>query len=165
MAGAVHFFSSVDWIFKGGVFRTNLKKLYPPDPQSRLSKFLWGALLVLLSALLSWIQVLLGLGEAVWRFVKIVREVFAAVPQDIKRLRFPLHNNPDMSREAVWAYVCALNAKEGGVLATPSKLLESLEAVRQGHEYFDPRLALKHLAELRAVSAETVDATMEHFSR
>ena len=89
-----------------------------------------------------------------------IREAFVTVPQDIKQLRFPLYNNPDMSREAVWAYVRALHAKTGGTLSTPSELLSSLQSVIDNHKHFDARLELQHLRELHAVSAESIDGAM-----
>ena len=154
-------FSTVDWILKGGVVRTNLKKLDGPDTEPFWTKFWTKAVLLALSLALSWIEVVMSLGLIAWRLMKTLREAFVTVPQDIKQLRFPLYNNPDMSREAVWAYVRALHAKTGGTLSTPSELLSSLQSVIENHKHFNARLALQHLKELNAVSRESIDGAME----
>jgi hypothetical protein len=95
----------------------------------------------------------------------VLREVFTSVPQEIKQLRFPLYNNPDMSREAVWACMRALQARAGGNLATASELLGSLQAVIDNYKHFDAGLALKHLKELNVVSAEAIDSAMQRLVR
>jgi len=41
------------------------------------------------------------------------REWFSSVPEEIKLLRFPLWHNPEMSVEAVWAYMNAISIKAG----------------------------------------------------
>jgi hypothetical protein len=110
---------------------------------------------------LSWLQVLISLLWSPWKLLKMLREALTVVPQDIKQLRFPLYNNPEMSREAVWAYVRALNAKAGGSLATASELLDSLQLVADNHKHFDAALALNHLKELKAVSPEAIDSALE----
>jgi hypothetical protein len=157
----VALFSALDWILKGGVLRKNLRKLDAPDTETFWTKFWVHAVLLLLSFALSWIQVLISLFSILWRLMKIVREAFVTVPEDIKQLRFPLYNNPEMSREAVWAYTRALQAKAGGNLATVSELLGSLQSVIDNCKHFDARGALKHLRELNAVSAEAIDVAIK----
>jgi len=60
---------------------------------------------------LSWVGVVVGLVKFAIVFLRIIRDVVAQTPEAIKVLRYPLRNNPDLSREAVWAYVYALGIK------------------------------------------------------
>jgi hypothetical protein len=158
---SVVLFSALQWILKGNIIRRNLKKLDETENESFWSEFGTATLLIALSAALSWIQVLITLVGSLWKLLEILRELFVNVPETIKKLRFPLQNNPDMSREAVWAYVRAIEAKAGANLFNAYGLLSSLQSVIDNHKDFDSHTALQHLRALDAVSSEVIDAAMK----
>lgn len=160
--GSFTFFATLDWFLKGSVFRKNLKKLDPPEEK----KSFWSKALIVFGMLLfdvalSWIGVLLQLWNIGTRLLGMVRDIFASVPEELKVLRYPLRNNPEMSREAVWAYLRAAEAKFGGVQASEHTLLYSIQAVREHYPYFDRVAALNQLKTLNAVSPDAIAAALE----
>ena len=93
---------TVGWITRANIVKKNLKKLLPPQTFAAKAGVVLGTLAF--SVALSWINVLL---VVLWQIpvglLGTLREFFSSTPEAIKLLRFPLKNNPYMSREAVWA--------------------------------------------------------------
>ena len=106
-------FKVIYWVTGEHVLQKNLKKIRPPDENSFLEKILGGLLLRVLESLLSWVDVPIILWLTMQGLLKLLREWFSSVPEEIKLLRFPLWHNPDMSVEAVWAYVNAVAIRAG----------------------------------------------------
>ena len=92
---------------------------------------------------------------------RVLRDVFTPTPEEIKLLRFPLRNNPEMSRESVWAYVLALQVKSGDKLPDESALLTSLKEMSNHYHTFDSRTALKQLDNLKVISPEVMTASLK----
>jgi hypothetical protein len=81
-------------------------------------------------------------------------------PEGIKRLRFPLRNNPDMPRESVWAYLHALNVEVGGEPPSETALVDSLNEVTDYYPSFDRVAALKQLESLKVISQDVTSASL-----
>jgi hypothetical protein len=137
----------VGWITRANIVNKNLKKLLPPQTFAVKASLLLGT--IAFSVALSWINVLLVL---LWQIpvslFGILRELFSSTPETIKLLRFPLKNNPYLSREAVWAYVQALQIKLGQIQPGESALRASLDEVFGYYPTFDRAKALNKLKAL-----------------
>ena len=100
-----------------------------------------------------------------WLIVQLLfhglRELMTAYPDEIMQLRYPLYNNPGMRREAVWAYLQALEAKAGGGQPSDSKLIWSMDAIIENHPSFSRIEALNHLKGLNTVNAEIITSAIE----
>ncbi len=150
----------IGWVTHANTVNRNLKKLQPPDTTPwvvRAGTFIGIAVFAVLeTALLSWISVALG----VWRFIRVIlelfRNLFASVPEAVRTLRFPLRTNPHLSRESVWAYVCALGTLVGQPVTQPNDLLLGFDEVVEHYPNFDSRLALRQLQSLRVIDPSVI---------
>lgn len=162
---SIALFYALTWMLKGNILRKNLKKLEPPDDETFWQKAATFAFILTLEVALSWFDVLLMLVLIPWRLFNILREVVTSAPEEIKRLRFPVLNNPDMSPESVWAHVRAFEAKGGGEQPNAQKLLWSLQATTDNRPQFDRAEALHQLKNLNAVNPEVVASALEQLPR
>ena len=155
----VALFWIVAWITKGNVVRKNLKKLEPEDDEPNFAVKAAGFMAVFVfEVALSWIGVLVALWQMASMLLKTLREAFTSTPEEIKSLRFPLRNNPNLSREAVWAYVHALRIKVGEVAPDERNLLQSIHGVREQHPSFDTATALSQLGGLNVISEAVISS-------
>jgi hypothetical protein len=155
---------TIGWISKANIVRKNLRKLEPREPfVDRVSKYL---IVFAFSVALSWVNVVLML---LWEIPMLlfgaVREAFSAVPEDVRRLRFPLKNNSAMSPEAVWAHVIALSQVAGADRLKAADLIEGVDAVKQGVPSFKERIALEQLSGLTAIGPEVISEASTELSR
>jgi hypothetical protein len=151
----------LDWITKDNILQANLKKLQPSDETSQMG-VLGHIVIIIFEAALSWINVIV----AIWRIAKNVmyslRYFLASKPEEIKSLEFPLRNNPDMSREAVWAHSLALGVKGGGnKYPDGSELLNFLNNAREELPSFDRAKALHYLEGLNIVNAGVITSVRQ----
>lgn len=153
------FFACLYWLVKGNILRKNLQKVQPPE-DTFWEKVVTFSLLYGIEIALSWIGVLLGLWHFATTFLQFTREVFTSMPEEVKVLRYPLRNNPDMSREAVWAYIRALEMKAGAAQPTDYALLQSLEYLQDYYPSLDRAAALNHLNGLKVVSSDVIAAAL-----
>jgi hypothetical protein len=152
------------WITKSNVLAKNLKKLQPPDEESRGAKVLAFAAALMLEAALSWVGVAAALWKTLSTLFTMLREALASTPEAIKVLRYPLRNNPTMSREAVWAYVNALGIQAGEKQPDAGQLLSLLNSMVEDHPSFDRAAALSQLGGLNVVSGSEVSSALRYLS-
>lgn len=152
-------FWCISWLLKGNTLRKNLKKLELSEEETFWDKTLSLLLVGFFTIVLSWLGVLIELWLFAVHLLQIIRESVASVPEEIKVLRFPLHNNPNMTREAVWAHAQALQAKNG---AFPNKhtLLNSLKDMSENHTSFDRIAALTQLKSLNSVDPDVTSEAL-----
>jgi hypothetical protein len=150
----------IAWITKENILEKNLKKLLPPDESHGDETFGTIAAFALEIAL-SWITVVVGLWQISVIVLKVVREAFSSTPETVKLLRFPLRNNPDMSPEAVWAYVHAIGIRSGNKQPDAKYLLYLLNNVREVHHFFNREAALNQLKSLNVVSDEAISSACQ----
>ena len=160
----ISLFWTIAWITKGNILNKNLKKLLSPNKGTFIKKVTQFLGVLLLETALSWINVVVVLWQITTALLRTVREVFSSTPEAIKLLRFPLKTNPDMSREAVWAYVQALQVKGGGKQLSESELLATLNELFDQFPSFDRRDALKQLESLNVMSSGVISATLSRLS-
>ena len=150
------------WLTKANVVYKNLAKIEPPDETTFKQRTVGYILTILFEIVFSWIGVLLQIWLTITTLLTTLREVLTETPEAIKELRFPLKTSPNMSREAIWAHVMAVQIKTEGIKFLPSELVDSLDAVRGNYSSFDQEYAMKQLAELDVVSADTINATLNN---
>ena len=146
------------WISKTNILLRNLRKLNPPDDRTFGSRIGESVVMTLLSAALSWISALFEIWQTVYIVFDALRELLAATPERVRVLRFPLKTNPDLQREAVWAYVAGLQVLAGELVGAAS-ILAGLESVAKIHPIFDRELALRQLDSLHVVDSATISET------
>lgn len=101
-------FMFLSWIIKENILNKNLKKIQSPNEDSFSIKAFKFFVSSIVEVALSWIGVTVNVFHIMIRLLKVLREILVSTPEDIRLLRFPLRNNPNLSREAVWAYLkCA----------------------------------------------------------
>jgi hypothetical protein len=76
---------------------------------------------------------------------------FTSQPEEIRLLRYPFFNNPNMSREAVWAYTKAIDIKSG-IEWDVDDLHDSLKDLVLVYPTFNSLSAIKVLGDLNVVS-------------
>lgn len=157
-------FYIIDWIIKANILNKNLKKLTKPDNTEWYLKVLRFFGLLLFEAALSWINVVVVTGQILYHTLKVLREIFTPAPEEIKKLRFPLRNNPMLSAEAVWAYLMALNIKSGEALQNESVLFASLEEVLDNKHDFNFQNALDQLGNLNVLNSETITSAKNYYA-
>ena len=157
-------FWMIGWITKSNVAEKNLKKIQPPDKETFGEKAATFFTLLAISSAFSWLSVITAPFEIMWGLLKVLREVFASTPEAIKVLRWPLRNNPDMSREAVWAYFFALKLKVGEASPNVYGLLTELNELSEHYPYFDRKAALNQLNGLNVMSAEIISSALDRLS-
>lgn len=151
------------WITKGNVLAANLKKLKPPDDRRLISKAATYVGIVLVEALLSWINVFIIIFQTLKMLLNVLRESLTETPESIKSLRFPLKNNPNMSSEAVWAHLQALTVESGVAKPSERDLLDSLREIREYYPYpdFVSSEAVSNLQDLNVLNDEVLKRTFE----
>ncbi len=157
-------FYTVDWMIRANVLQKNMRKLLQPDESSFGDKALKSFGLLLVEAFLSWVNVAVILWQILSALFRVARDQLQAAPEAISILRFPLRNNPDMSRETVWAYCQALGVKAGHKLPTKEELVNSLNEISRYYPTFDRVAALKHLESLNTVNPEVTLASLAELS-
>lgn len=153
----------LSWITKGNILRKNMAKI--SEPVSTSWAIRWGiqGVLYLIEAALSWLGVIINIGHLIVILFRILREVFTTVPEEIKRLNFPLLNNPNLSREAVWAHMYALGIKAGDNDPTDKGLMsDSLTDVSYYYSDFKRKKALKRLGTLNVVSDKVISSMLKN---
>lgn len=150
----------ITWATKDNVLRKNLEKIGDPKQSSlavNVGTFLLG---LLFGAVMSWLGVLQYLLQIVWVPIKTLRELFSSVPEEIKLLRFPLKNNPYLSREAVFAYFYALRVKAG---SKPSvwEITDELNTISGYYPSFSKEGAIHTLESLAVVDKEMISNALE----
>jgi hypothetical protein len=158
-------FHAVDWFIKGNILRKNLKKISPPDKKSILEKIGVFISTIVVEALLSWINVVVIIWQILVFLLHAVRNVVSSVPEEIKQLRFPLTNNPNMSREFVWAYGIALLVKTGSNTLTKGNIIHSIKETLGYYKTFDYTTALDKLCELRVVDSAIINSVKEYMKK
>jgi hypothetical protein len=141
----------VCWVTKENILNKNVKKIQKPNDRSFLLKaglFMGG---LIFEAALSWVNVIVVTWQIFTIPFRVLRETLTTVPDDIKSLRFPLRNNPYMSREAVWAHLFALTVKAGDDATDETNMRYSLDEVAEYYIYFNRESALKQLGSLNVV--------------
>lgn len=148
------------WIFKGNLLRKNLNKIQDPSTQGfKVSASAFVATLVA-GTLMSWLGVLQYVWGIFWLPLNLIREALTSVPEEVKLLRYPLINNPNLSRESVWAYASALNIKTG-VAANAFQMSLGLDEIQSYYPSFDSEAALETLRLLRVVDEQTLSEVMD----
>jgi len=154
----------IGWITKENILNKNLKKLQYPDEETFTSKFLLFFGTLVLEAALSWVNVLVIIFQIIKMLLTVIREALTTKPEAVKALRFPLRNNPNMSREAVWAYLSALQIKVGEKQPSESDLLYSLEEVEDYYPSFNKQAALNQLKDLNIISKDIILSTLNELN-
>lgn len=158
-------FWSIDWIIKANVFNKNLRKVLPPDDMTFGEKAADFVCILVVEALLSWINVVVVLWQIATTLLRVARDKLQPAPEGIKILRFPLRNNPNMSRESVWSYVQALSVKAGEKQPNEAELVSSLNQVAEYYPTFDRIAALKQLESLNVISFDVTSASLAQVSK
>lgn len=140
-------FWAIGWITKGNILARNIRKLTPPDKDALI------LLEIAFEVALSWINVMISLWQITATLLRTVREAFSATPEEIKFLRFPLLNNPELPPESVWAHLTALKIKAGMVNYSP-EIARDLVGLPKRLTSFDSRTALAQLERLHVVALE-----------
>lgn len=154
----------VNWMTKTYTLSKNLKKILPPEELNfaqRAAVLLGG---LLLAVALSWINVLVLLWQIVAAVLQPLRQLLSSTPEAVKALRFPLLNNPGMSRESVWAYTEALKIKLGERQPSATGLRSELDELWGYYPSFDRAVALKELNALNVMNPEVVAAAVAGLS-
>lgn len=153
------------WLSKENILYKNLKKIQPPDELTFNEKTIKFLLLFAFDITLSWLNVLVLLWLTLQLFLKVVREIFTSTPEDIKSLRFPLYNNHDMSREAVWAYTTALGLKAGANQSNnEDELFNTLNEVRSYYPFFSRTSTVNELNSLKILSPDIINKLLTRLS-
>lgn len=155
---------SLRWITKANVVYKNLAKIEPPDETTFKQKAVAYVFTIVFEVLLSWINVPIQIWVTIISLLTTLREVLTETPEAVKVLRYPLKTSPNMSREAIWAHVMAVQIKTAGIKIFPSELQDSLNDVKENHPSFHPEYAVKQLAELDVVNADTINATLKNLT-
>jgi hypothetical protein len=148
------------WFKKENILKKNLKKIAEPDDLPIWRKWVGYIFGILLESALSWINVVVILVQFIYYSFRYAREVFTTVPEEIKLLRFPLYNNPNMTRETIWAYMYALGVKAGNNHPNEGQLKESLDELLSYYGDFDRTIAIKELDDLKVISSDTLDSVI-----
>lgn len=153
-------FRVIDWVIRANVLKRNLTKVLPPDEKTFGEKAARSLMTFTVEALLSWINVIVILWQIVVTSIRVARDLLQPVPEEIKILRFPLRNNPDMPRESVWAYLHALGVKAGEKSPDKAALLQSLNEIANYYPSFDRLAALRQLERLKAINPDIIAASL-----
>lgn len=106
-------FWALAWLTNEHILWRNLKKLERPDHKEWYVKLAGNSFLIAIDVFFSWLGAPLIAWRIFARLLTTAKMRFATVPEEIKKLRFPLWNNPELSTEAVWAYTSALSVLNG----------------------------------------------------
>lgn len=155
-------FYSIDWIIKANILNKNIRKIMPPEEKTFAQRALTFLGILIFEMLLSWINVFVVLFQVVTTLIRIIRDSLAPAPEAVKNLRFPLKNNPHMTREAVWAYLMALKVKAGDKPPDEYGLIDGIKDVSEHYPTFNFRDALNQLDSLNVISPDSIKKTIEH---
>lgn len=143
---------SLAWITKGNVYARNVRKLLPRDTDAFWKKAVAFLGMFAFDVALSWLIVIYAFVQIALILLRTIREAMSSTPEEIKLLRFPLMNNPELPPESVWAHLTALNARAGTV--EYSDIARDLVGLPESLSSFDSRTALAQLERLHAVPPE-----------
>ena len=111
-------------------------------------------LMILFNVALSWIGVVMSLGAMLAILFSTARELLTTIPEEIKLLRYPIKNNPNLSSEAVWAYAVAVNLKTGTDWSE-GLLRNELNNIADDYPSFNRQSAIKVLEGLKVVDPDS----------
>jgi hypothetical protein len=148
-------FTSIVWFTKANILKKNLKKIAPPDKRNIFLKIADPLVMFLVETILSWINVLYVTWQIITGILRVLRDAFNPVPEEIKMLRFPLRNNPYLERESVWAYMIALELKSGDKQPYGNYYKEMLDELSENYPTFNRIEAIKILEGLNVLTTET----------
>ncbi len=104
-----------------------------------------------------------------WKLIQILGEVanqiFVSKPESTKKLEYALSNDPNMTRESVWAYTTALAIENGMLNPESHNLTETLEHLIFHYESFIASKALEHLNYLKYIDDELLLKTLNQIER
>lgn len=153
----------IGWAFKGNIFKKNLNKIKDPSTLSfKLSSMMFAFSLITGTAM-SWLGVLQYVFYIFWLPLVVIREALSPTPEEIKMLRFPLMNNPNLARESVWAYLHALDIKMG-TEPSATQMGWNLEEISGFYPSFNAEVALKTLGSLVDIDPDTLADTMYRYN-
>jgi hypothetical protein len=155
-------FRVTGWFLKSDTYWENLNKLGPLK-DARFGARIWKWLRpIAWEVALSWISVALSGLLFLYKVLFLVREILlrGRTPEAVKKLRFPLENNPELSRETVWAHAFSLSILEDGRARDESQILLSLEEVLENHPRFDRMSALEQLRDIGVEREESVSRAL-----
>lgn len=136
------------WITKESVLNKNLLKLQANESISFIQKHMPTVALLLMDVALSWIVVPILIWKIIALPLELLRKALTSTPNDIKALRYPLWNNPELTSEAVWAHITAHDAKTRGELINEYALHILVTAQHEIDPFFDQIKALEILDSL-----------------
>jgi len=155
-------FYFIYWISKDNILVKNVKKINPPDKKyTFMDRLIVFGMMIAFDFTLSWINVAVILWQIAVELFTVLRNIITTVPEEIKSLRFPLKNNPDMSRELVWAHMTALKVKLGELVPNDSTLILTLNEVHGYYQSFDRISALKQLDSLHIINSEIISNALK----
>lgn len=149
----------LSWLFKGNILQKNLNKIKDPATYGFKANFGLFTFGLFTSVLMSWLGVLQYLWTIFWVPIRMLRELLSSTPEEIKALRFPLMNNPELSREAVYAYAYALGVKAGAI-PSPWQIAQELKYIEGFYPSFNPKRALETLKSLGVIEQETISEAL-----
>jgi hypothetical protein len=151
-------FYMIDWFTKELIAIRNLEKLNEPDNKAWYLKILIFLGSLVPDVALSWVGVILVFGQIIYLVIKVLRDVFTSVPEEIKVLEYPLRNNPLLTKEAVWVYVMALCIKKGEALQNENAMVAEIEKVLDSRPDFNCENALDQLDNLKVMNSEIISS-------
>ena len=154
----------LSWIIKENILNKNLKKIQPPNEDSFGIKAFKFFVSSIVEVALSWIGVTVNVFHIMIRLLKALREILVSTPEDIRLLRFPLRNNPNLSREAVWAYLNALNVKIGADSVNAPNIVSHLNELCDYYPSTDKNEELAHLKRLNVIDESIITAALDNLS-
>lgn len=152
---------SLSWITKENVLNKNILKLQTIDDLTLVQKCTLPTVMFLLGVVMSWVNTPIVIWNIVITLLNTLRELITETPEEIKRLRYPLKNNPKMTPEAVWAHLSALLVKAGDEPQHEHGIIDSLNEASEIIPSFNQINALNHLNNLNAYSAEVISSTVD----
>lgn len=153
-------FTLLNFLTRANIADRNLKKLAPPNRRTWTEKVVLFSLRHVVGIFGSWLSVVAYLWQFVAVFFRTLRESLTPVPEEIKLLRFPLRHNPDMTREAVWAYVVALAVKGGGATVDINYVSAYLTEARRDLPSFTDGRAIDILKGLKVLDPVMLDSAL-----
>jgi hypothetical protein len=138
---------SLSWLTKSGQAMKNAKKIMDPNETSTL--FITFTFIII-DISLSWINVLIIPFQIIKGLVTALRESWST-PASVKTLRYPLKNNPDMTREAVWAHIVSILVLMTGQQPESDEIADGLLEIQNWYPSFDTSTALDQLIALSVV--------------
>ena len=149
-------FTIIDWFTKANILTKNLKKIAVRDKRPAHRRVLESIGWFILEILLSWINVFVITWQVIIGVLRILRETFNSVPEEIKILRFPLRNNPYLDMEAVWAHMVALDVKFDGKQPDRYYYEDIMNELKINHPTFNFAAAIYKLKSLNVLSPESI---------